>query len=474
MISDFKDLGVKTVLITEPFVLTSSKSWDDAVAKDILAKNQKGKPYIYDFYFGSTGLIDVFKEEGKSWFWEVYKKYTHWGVAGWWGDLGEPEVHPKDLLHATGTADEVHNVYGHYWASLLWEGYQKEFPKQRPFILMRAGYSGSQRFGMIPWSGDVNRSWGGLQSQMEISLQMGMQGMGYMHSDLGGFAGAYDDDELYVRWLQYGVFQPVFRPHAQEELASEPIFKNEKTKALARKAIVLRYQLLPYNYMMAFENNQKGTPLMRPLLFEEPKNEQLFTVSDTYLWGKDILVHPIVYKGQQKANVYFPSTNNWFDFYTDKKYPAGSTHEIKLETDKIPTFVRGGAFIPRIKTIQTTDQYSLSDFELHFYYDKTIKESTGELYNDDGITPNAYEKGVYELLRFKNETNRKTIQISILSELGQFYKSSAKNIVLSIHALSTRPKKVLVNGKTIKFEYIDGVLNLKLTVTKQEKIKICL
>ena len=139
------------------------------------------------------------------------------------------------MQHATGSADEVHNIYGHDWARLIFEGYQKEYPNERPFILMRAGYSGSQRFGMVPWSGDVNRTWGGLQSQPEIALQMGMQGLGYMHSDLGGFAGANVDDELYTRWLQYGVFQPIFRPHAQEEVPSEPVFRSEKTKQLAKR-----------------------------------------------------------------------------------------------------------------------------------------------------------------------------------------------------------------------------------------------
>ena len=136
---------------------------------------------------------------------------------------------------------------------------------------MRAGYSGSQRFGMIPWTGEVSRAWGGLQSQMEIAIQMGMQGMAYMHSDLGGFAGDYFDNELYFRWLQYGVFHPVSPAYAQEEVASEVPPKNSViTKAKAKKSVELRYQLMPYNYTLAFDNNQKGTPLMRPLFFEEP------------------------------------------------------------------------------------------------------------------------------------------------------------------------------------------------------------
>ena len=89
------------------------------------------------------------------------------GVEGWWGDLGEPEVHPSDLQHVIGSADEVHNAYGHRWAQTIFEGYKKDFPDKRPFILMRAGFAGSQRYGIIPWTGDVNRTWGGLVSQPE-------------------------------------------------------------------------------------------------------------------------------------------------------------------------------------------------------------------------------------------------------------------------------------------------------------------
>ena len=235
MIKNLDDKGVKTVLVTEPFILTTSKRWQETVDKDVLAKDSVGNPYKFDFYFGNTGLIDIYNPKGKAWFWNIYKELADIGVKGVWGDLGEPEVHPSKLLHATGTADEVHNIYGHDWARLVFEGYQKYFPNQRPFILMRSGSSGSQRFGLIPWSGDVNRTWGGLQSQTEIAIQMAMQGLAYMHSDLGGFAGANLDDELYTRWLQYGVFQPIYRPHAQEEVPAEPVFREEKTKQLAKQ-----------------------------------------------------------------------------------------------------------------------------------------------------------------------------------------------------------------------------------------------
>ncbi len=471
MIADLKEKGVKTILITEPFILTTSGKWEEAVEKDILGKTKEGKPYTYDFYFGNTGLIDIFKPEGKAWFWNIYKKFTDYGLAGWWGDLGEPEVHPSDLLHATGSADEVHNIYGHNWAKLVFEGYQKEFPNQRPFILMRAGYSGSQHYGMIPWSGDVNRSWGGLQSQPEIALQMGMQGMGYMHSDLGGFAGNNLDDELYTRWLQYGVFQPIYRPHAQEEVPSEPVFRESKTKALAKKSIELRYSLLPYNYTLAFDNNQKGTPLMRPLFFED-SNTTSFTNDKTYLWGDSFLVSPVVKQGISEQEVYFPENSNWYNFYTDEKVGGGQTKTVSLSEESIPVYVRGGAFIPRIHPIQNTSLYNLKSFDLHFYFDKSVKESKGHLYNDDGETPNAFEKGRYEILNFESEYKNHKLYIEIEPKIGKNYQFSKKMINLLIHNISKKPKKVTGNVFTWDENNQTLLIPVLLNNPSVKKIKI--
>jgi len=473
MIADFRKKGVKTVLITEPFILTNSKKWKETSEQNLLGKDSLGNPYKFNFYFGETGLIDIYNPKGKKWFWDIYKDFiADYGVAGWWGDLGEPEVHPSDLIHETGTADEVHNIYGHDWARLIYEGYQQNFPDQRPFILMRAGYSGSQHYGMIPWSGDVNRTWGGLQAQPEITLQMSMQGMAYMHSDLGGFAGGEVlDAELYARWLQYGVFQPIFRPHAQESVAPEPVFHDKKTIDLARQSIDLRYRLLPYNYTLAFENNQNGIAFMQPLFFEEPDNITLLNSADSYFWGTNFLISPILKPGVTSQKVYFPKSNNWFDFYTDKKFVAGSTSNIKTHENYIPTFVRAGAFIPMIQPIHSTDLYALKKFELHYYFDESIKKSAGKLYNDDGTTPDAFEKGVYELLHFKASKKRKHLIIEINSEIGSNYKSKEKQIELIIHNITSKPKKV----KKYKSEWDAKKHTLKITIdykNKKQSIKI--
>ncbi|WCO01258.1 TIM-barrel domain-containing protein [Psychroserpens ponticola] len=475
MIKDLHSKNVETILITEPFILTTSSRWQEAVDEDILAKDSLGNPFKYDFYFGNTGLIDIYNPKGEQWFKNIYKDLSQLGVNGFWGDLGEPEVHPSDLIHATGTADEVHNIYGHDWARLVYEASLEANPNRRPFILMRAGYSGSQRFGMVPWSGDVNRTWGGLQSQPEIALQMGMQGLAYMHSDLGGFAGANLDDELYVRWLQYGVFQPIFRPHAQEEVASEPVFRSDKAKALAKQAIELRYSLLPYNYNLMATNHIEGKPLMRPLFFED-NSEILKDDATTYLWGNDFLVAPVTISKVEKKTVYFPKTSNWFDFYSDKKYKAGSVTIYDLKENSIPTFVRGGAFIPMTKSIQSTREYDGNTLELHYYFDKSVTESKQEFYNDNGKTVDAIQKDQYEILEFKAAIEKDWLNINFEAETGSNYSISDKEIELVIHNVLEKPKHIKVNNIKVKSiwksEANTLTIPIKWNTSEEKEIKI--
>ena len=464
MIKNLASKNVETILITEPFILTTSKKWDEAVEKDILAKDSLGNPAKYDFYFGNTGIVDIYNPKGEQWFKNIYKGLSDIGVNGFWGDLGEPEVHPNWVQHHTGSAAEVHNIYGHDWAKLVYEASLEANPDKRPFILMRAGYSGSQRYGLIPWSGDVNRTWGGLQSQPEIALQMGMQGLGYMHSDLGGFAGANLDDELYTRWLQYGVFQPIYRPHAQEDVPSEPVFREEKTKQFAKESIELRYKMLPYNYNLAFENNQDGTPLMRPLFFEDD-SAYLTVNSSTYFWGNDFLITPILKSGVKEKEVYFPKNNVWFDFYSDVKIEGGQTISIQTKDNSIPTHIRAGAFIPMAKLVQSTDDYSLKDFDLHYYYDTSVKENARKFYNDDGLTNSAFENEQYEILEFKFEQEKRCVEFEFEAETGSNYALEKKNINLIIHGLNKFPRRVKINGKRSMFYLENYGKNIVIPVT---------
>ncbi len=471
MVVDFNKMGIKTIPITEPFILTTSKKWQEAVDKKILATDTKGNPFTYDFYFGNTGIIDIFKTDGKKWFWNIYKELANKGVGGVWGDLGEPEVFPAAAQTFGGSADEVHNIYGHNWAKLVFEGYQNNFPTQRPFILMRSGYSGSQRYGMIPWSGDVNRTWGGLSGQVEISLQMGMQGLAYMHSDLGGFAGANLDDELYVRWLQYGVFNPIFRPHAQSDVASEPVFRSDNAKSLAKQAIEMRYKLLQYNYNLAYQNSKTGIPLMRPLFFEEPENETLLTKSDGYLWGNDFLVYPILEAGQKTKEVYFPKGSIWIDFYSGTTYEGGTTRQIPTERSHIPTFVRKGSIVPLVGRIKNTEAFTKDKLEYHFYFDEKIaEEKVFSFYFDDGKTPVNDDKENFYFMHFEVEKEGKWLEIDVEKETSENYtENKEESVTLIVKNIQKKPRKIKFKNAKGSMQYNEKLNYCTFTFVVSEK-----
>jgi alpha-glucosidase (family GH31 glycosyl hydrolase) len=275
-----------------------------------------------------------------------------------------------------------------------------------------------------------------------------------MHSDLGGFAGPVLDDELYVRWLQYGVFQPIFRPHAQESVPSEPVFRAPAAKALARDAIRLRYALLPYNYTIAFENSRSGMPLMRPILFEEPESDMVptGTISSTYLWGPDILVAPVTEPGALRKEVYFPRPGTtWFDFYSDAPHRGGIIETVPTVSEHIPTFVRAGAFVPMSAPVQTTRDYATRKLDLHYWHDAGVSAGHGQLYDDDGATARAFEAGKYELVRFTSTFDGKRLAIGLAPETGRAATASARDIVLKVHNVAARPRAVSAGGKPLAY-----------------------
>ena len=456
MISDFAEQGVKTIAITEPFILSTSEKWQSAVDSEALARTPVGEPRRFDFYFGNTGLVDVFNDTAQKWFWEPYEMLFEQGTAATWGDLGEPEVHPGDALHWLSdagiqvTGDEIHNAYGHAWAQMVYERQVEKYPDMRALILMRSGFAGSQRYGMVPWTGDVSRSWGGLKPQVELSLQMSMFGLAYNHSDLGGFAGGEEfDKELYIRWLQYGVFQPVYRPHAQEHIPAEPVFHDRETRNIVRDYIKLRYRLLPYNYTLAFENSTAGMPLMRPLFFEDENNLGLIDEKDAYLWGNAFLVAPVMDPGVETVNVDLPA-GAWFDFWNGKRYDGAQNVDIPVTLETIPVLVRAGSFIPMIDDIETTQDYSSEKLTLHYYADASVSAAEGQMYEDDGKSRTSLEDGHFELLRFNAQHVGDALTIELHRDATAYDGMPARReITMVIHNWKAPAKSVNINGADI-------------------------
>jgi oligosaccharide 4-alpha-D-glucosyltransferase len=477
MISKFRKQGVKTILITEPYVIDSLPNYKDADAKKIFVTDSNGKTYLdKQFYFGAGSLIDIFKPEARDWFWQKYKKQIDKGVAAWWGDLGEPESHPADIYHVNGKADQVHNIYGHNWDKMLFDKYSENYPHTRLFHLQRSGFAGSQRFAAYPWTGDVSRSWGGLQTQLPLLLTMSMNGLGYIHSDAGGFAQGVKDEELYTRWLQFAVFTPILRPHGSD-IPSEPVFWPEKTQDIVRKYMKLRYAMMPYNYTLAWQNATTGAPLMRPLFFNYADDTTTLRISNEYLWGDNLLVVPVITKGITSLKIYFHE-GTWFDFNSGKEYAGKQWIDYPLSIEHLPVFAKAGGFIPMMKPINSVDNYKSDEFIIR-YYPKGNSEFLQ--YEDNGLDNLALKENNFELISYSGMQKDQQISIS-LSKKGNWEGMPAERKMTFEVKKSYVADKVLINGKEIKkslselsgkdnYQFADGWLKIHF-IWKGEPIKI--
>ncbi|MCU7554244.1 DUF5110 domain-containing protein [Alteromonas sp. ASW11-19] len=450
MMADFREQDVQTIVITEPFVLTTSSHFDSAVQADALAKSLDGEVKTFDFYFGNTGLVDVFSPAGRDWFKQYYTKLAEQGVAGWWGDLGEPEVHPGDTLHNVDgslyTADAVHNAYGHRWAQMVYEHSLDIQPDKRPFVLMRSGFVGSQRFGMIPWTGDVSRSWGGLKPQVELALQMGVFGLAYTHSDLGGFAGGDEfDAELYQRWLQLGVFSPVFRPHAQEDIAPEPVYHDQQTVAQARDLIRLRYQMLPYNYALSIENSLTGMPMMRPLSFYH-EGDAWFTNKDSYYWGENLLISPVTEAGVSEWMVDLPP-GTWYHFYTDEIYTGGKPVSVPASLTQIPVMVKAGGVVPMLDAASTTAEADFSQMTMHVWAGEQGVEHQYHYYEDDGKRVDSLKDNAFMTGQVIHQRQSDSMRVQMLTTGGYDRMPTNRELEWVLHGLTQQPEDVMLSDK---------------------------
>ncbi len=441
MVSDFDSMNVKTILITEPYILQTSSSFAYTNNHGYLTPDASGTTVIMPgFWAGSAGLLDITDPGAQDWLWSKYDALIQQGVGGWWCDLGEPELHPENMVHFAGTAAKVHNTFSLQWAKLLYDRYREHYPDRRLFNLIRSGYAGMQRFSTFPWSGDVQRSFSGLVAQLPIMLSMSMSGVAYIGSDIGGFDCGPLDPELYIRWMQMGTFSPVLRAHGTG-VPTEPIYFDSQTQQIVRDYLQLRYMMLPYNYSLAFENSLTGMPLVRPLFFEY-ENPITAELQNEYLWGSSLLVAPVLESGQTERDVYLPQ-GTWVDFWTDQAYFGGQQYVVNAPLSRIPLFTKAGSFIPMAQPMLSTAEYRGDTLALHFFPDITIPQSTYTMYEDDGDNPVSIEQGLYEVLQFQGMSGPDQIQIdfSVIQD-GYPEAPDRRQMRVVVHRIVNAPDSV--------------------------------
>lgn len=455
MLAGLKEKGVNLVAISQPYVLRGGhgiNNYNELAPKGMLGKDSVGGVKNVKIWVGEGGMLDVSNPDTRAWLRNRYRTLTDEGITGWWGDLGEPEVHPDGMHHANGlTTRQYHNLYGNDWSSIIHNLFREEYPGRRLMTLMRGGTTGLQRYSVFPWSTDVSRSWGGLAPQVTIMTQAGLSGLGYMGHDVGGFAVDTrnpEDAELYVRWLQLGLFSPMLRTHAT--FKAEP-YHYPQYEAIIKRLIADRYRWLPYNYTLAYENATKGYPLVRPLNFTEARSNAYDSISDEFLWGGDVLVAPVMTQGATRRNVTFPQ-GSWVDFnYPYTRYEGGSTVDYPAPLEVLPLFVRAGAFIPMADyKMSNTGDYRADRFTVNYYPVEGVTSSF-TMYDDDRISPSALADGNYRLVTFDGACAHSGLTTIDINAAGTYPGAPSKiRLDFAVKGVTSAPAAVSVNGRTVK------------------------
>jgi alpha-glucosidase (family GH31 glycosyl hydrolase) len=329
-------------------------------------------------------------------YWPYHKPLMDLGVDGWWPDQGDGLDAPSRLSR--------HRMY--------WEGSQLWRPNERPFALHRNGAPGMQRYGAFLWSGDVQSLWETLRTHVPIAVNTGLSGIPYWGTDIGGFIPTAEyTGELHVRWFQFATFCPSFRAHGRHwhlrlpwgwnggdggpketngfTPAAEEL-NNPRVEPILKKYLELRYRLLPYIYTAARETVDTGLPMMRAMWLHHPDDGTAVARGDQFLWGRDLLVAPVVEKGAATRRVYLPA-GHWFDFWTSERIEGGREIDRAVDLEITPLYVRGGTIIPMGPVKQYVEDTVDEPLTLVVY---PGADGSSSVYEDDGHSFD-YRKGQF-------------------------------------------------------------------------------
>ncbi|WP_374712393.1 glycoside hydrolase family 31 protein [Symbiobacterium terraclitae] len=404
MVADLREQGFRTVTIVDPGVKVDARYpvFREGVAGNHFICHADGELCIDNVWPGRSAFPDFTRAATRRWWGDLHREFVNdLGIAGIWNDMNEPAVfNERKTLPPTAVQgedgarvghDRVHNAYGLLMAQATHEGLRRLQPDRRPFLLTRSGYAGIQRYAAV-WMGDNHSWWEHLLTTVPILLGMGLSGVPFVGTDIGGFQGDCDG-ELFARWVQLGAFLPFCRNHAaMGTVDQEPWAFGPEVEEIARRYIQLRYRLLPFLYNEFYKSSQTGLPVMRPLLLEYPDDPETANLSDQFLLGEDLLVCPVYQPGATARMVYLPA-GEWVDFWTGARHrgPARIVAEAPLE--RMPLYVRAGAILPMGPVRQWTDQPAPAELTLQVY---AGADGALDLYEDEG-EGYAYRDGGYAI-----------------------------------------------------------------------------
>ncbi len=476
LVSDLKADGFSTVVMIDPGIYAKNgyDVYDSGVKIDAFCRRSSGDVMFGPVWPPKCVWPDYTKKEVREWWGELYKElYNDIEIEGFWNDMNEPAVFkvnektfPENVMHhfegAPTNHAQIHNVYGMQMSRASQEGLKKLQPEKRPFILTRASSCGGQRFAAL-WTGDNISDWGHLHLANLQSQRLNISGFSLVGSDIGGFAG-YPDGELLTRWLQMGIFHPVYRVHsmgkkndgsaevdeelklkeieltAEERADQEPWVFGDPYTEVSRKAIELRYQLLPYIYTYLRKNSQKGTPLIKNLIFVHQNDGNCKYKEDEFIFGEHLLVSPVVEQGQKSKKIYLPK-GNWYDFWNNSIYFGEKNVQITTTLEKFPFFVESGTVLTLYPVRQHTKEV-IDTLTLKIYKGNNITE----FYEDQG-DGYEYNNGNYLLHKIEQVSKIESTQIQFHTEGSSTPNYQKINIdFIGFENIS----KLLINGESFE------------------------
>jgi alpha-D-xyloside xylohydrolase len=366
MVDELKALGIELMVSVWPQIDRYSENYKEMQQKGYLIKTERGVNYAMMHWFPASIFYDATNPKARDYVWSKCKKnYYAYGIKVFWLDEAEPEYDVYDFdnyRYALGPNVQIGNIYPQHYSKTFYEGMKAE-GQENIVNLVRCAWAGSQRYGALVWSGDIHSSFEDFRKQIVAGLHMGMAGIPWWTTDIGGFSGGNPDDpkfrELLIRWFQWGAFCPVMRLHGDRTPGSE-VLRKDGSKALFTggnnevwsfgdevyiilvKYLELRETLRDYTRELMKEAHEKGSPVMRPLFYEFQNDEKVWDIKDEYLYGPDVLVAPILYEDSKSREVYVPKGSIWTDAHTGKVFEGGQTITVDAPIDVIPVFLRDG------------------------------------------------------------------------------------------------------------------------------------
>ena len=365
MIDELHEMGIETMVSIWPQIDWRSENYEEMKQQGLLVKSNAGVD-VQMLFHGNNVFLDATNPRTRKYVWEKVKKnYADLGIRTFWLDEAEPEFSTYEYecyRYAAGPVEEIGNIYPREYSRMFYEG-QKENGQEDIVNLVRCAWLGSQKYGALVWSGDIFSTYEDFRKQICAGLHMGLCGIPWWTTDIGGFHGGVTEDpdfqELLVRWFQFGTFCPVMRIHGNRGPREEIINKagevregtgadnevwsfGEKNYEILTKFIGVREKMRDYTRSLMAEAHEKGTPVMRTMFYEFPEDAACWDISDAYMFGSDILVAPIVRAKATSRTVYLPAGASWTLANTGDVYEGGKAYEIEAPIETLPIFLRDG------------------------------------------------------------------------------------------------------------------------------------